>query len=80
MDMTTQLIPPATKRKRVLQVINANVASCNNITAIRLDNCRLYKDASLADVLVYLKGRRNVLADQSQEIQNAFGRQIRNLI
>lgn len=80
MDMTTQLIPPATRRRQVLQIINTNVDSCNDITTIRLDNCRLYKDASLADVLVYLRGERNVLADRSQQIQKAFGQQIRSLM
>ena len=80
MDMTTQLIPPATRRRQVLQIINTNVDSCNDITTIRLDNCRLYKDASLADVLVYLRGERNVLADRSQQMQKAFGQQIRSLM
>lgn len=80
MDMTTQLIPPATRRRQVLQIINTNVDSCNDITTIRLDNCRLYKDASLADVLAYLRGERMVLADRSQQIQNAFGQQIGSLM
>jgi len=79
-DMTTQLIPPATKRKRALRIIADNVHRCDTLSDTRLDKCKLHEQSDLSDVIYYLKTTRMFLFSRSADIQNEFTRQIKQLI
>ena len=80
MDMTTQLIQPATKRKRALRIISDNVHRCNALSDTRLDKCKLHEQSDLSEIIYYLKTTRMFLFSRSADIQNEFTRQIKQLI
>ena len=69
------LMLPNIKRKELLSDIEANVTACNNFTNTRLNNHRLFSDASLEDIKVYLYGRRLDLFYKSNAIQRKFDKQ-----
>lgn len=79
-DMTRKLWQPATARKRLLNTINNKVSACNNITNVRLDNCRLFENASINDTRTYLNTQRMTLFRNSHNIQREFDKLFTRLI
>lgn len=68
------------KHTELLNNINTNVDSCNRLTDMRLNQCRLLKESSLDDVKEYLTTRRIALFYNSDAIQRTFDKQFIKLL
>lgn len=68
------------RRTELLNSINTNVDSCNRLTDIRLNQCRLLNESSLDDVKEYLTTRRIALFYSSDAIQRTFDKQFIKLL
>lgn len=68
------------RRTELLNNINTNVDSCNKLTDMRLNQCRLLNESSLDDVKEYLTTRRIALFYSSDAIQRTFDKQFIKLL